>query len=114
MLGSLTVAAPPCTHSAASPAAYKIAALHDSLTSKLSGKDFHTMELSNKTARQLYMEIKERPARRRFGFGRKPALVNLDLQKAYTAVGEFATAYETDPNQLNYVNELAALARAKG
>src|SRR5262245_26883942 len=71
------------------------------------------MELSNKTARQMYMEIKERPARQRFGFGRKPALVNLDLQKAYTAVGEFATAYETDPNQLNYVNELAALARAK-
>jgi nicotinamidase-related amidase len=71
------------------------------------------MELSNKTARQMYMEIKERPARRRFGFGRKPALVNLDLQKAYTAVSEFATAYETDPNQLNYVNELAAFARAK-
>src|SRR5204862_2450442 len=40
-------------------------------------------------------------------------LVNIDLQKAYTAVGEFVTAYETDPKQLAYVNELAELARAK-
>ena len=72
------------------------------------------MELSDKSARQLYAEIKAKPTRARFGFGRKPALVNIDLQKAYTAVGEFATAYETDPKQLAYVNELAELARAKG
>jgi len=72
------------------------------------------MELSDKTARQLYLEIKARPARARFGFGRKPALVNVDLQKAYTAVGEFATAYTADPKQHDYVNELAALARDKG
>ena len=72
------------------------------------------MELSNKTARQMFEEIKEKPFRARFGFGRKPALVNVDLQKAYTAVGEFVTAYETDPEQLTYVNELAELARGKG
>jgi nicotinamidase-related amidase len=71
------------------------------------------MELSNKTARQLFAELKQKPIRARFGFGRKPALVNLDLQKAYTVVGEFVTAYETDPKQLAYVNELAELARAK-
>jgi len=71
------------------------------------------MELSNKTARQLYAEIKEKPTRARFGFGRKPALVNVDLQKAYTAVGEFVTAYETDPKQLAYINQVAELARAK-
>ena len=71
------------------------------------------MELSDKSARQMYLEIKNRPTRSRFGFGRKPALVNIDLQKAYTAVGEFVTAYETDPKQLAYVNELAELARAK-
>lgn len=41
-------------------------------------------------------------------------LINIDLQLAYTGVGEFATAYETDPQQLDYVNQLAALARAKG
>src|SRR6478672_9330469 len=71
------------------------------------------MELSDKSARQMYLEIKERPTRQRFGFGRKPAIVNVDLQKAYTAVGEFVTAYETDPKQLAYVNELAELALAK-
>jgi nicotinamidase-related amidase len=47
------------------------------------------------------------------GFGRKPILVNIDLQRAYTAVGQFATAYETDPRQLDYVNELAEIARSK-
>jgi maleamate amidohydrolase len=71
------------------------------------------MELSNKTARQLYEELKVRPARSRFGFGDKAAIVNVDLQKAYTAVGEFVTAYETDPKQLEYVNQLAALARER-
>ena len=72
------------------------------------------MELSDQTPRQYYQAIKSRPARAKFGFGEKPALVNIDLQKAYTAVGEFATAYETDPRQLDYVNELADLCRSKG
>jgi nicotinamidase-related amidase len=71
------------------------------------------VELSDKSARQLYAEIKANPTRRRFGFGARPALVNIDLQKAYTSVGEFVTAYETDPKQLAYVNELARLFRAK-
>src|SRR5262247_2753894 len=71
------------------------------------------MQLSDKSARQLFAELKQKPTRARFGFGVKPALVNIDLQKAYTAVGEFATAYETDPKQLTYINELAELARAK-
>ena len=71
------------------------------------------MELSDKSARQLYEEIKSKPTRKRFGFGARPALVNIDLQKAYTSVGEFVTAYETDPRQLDYVNELARLFRAK-
>jgi len=72
------------------------------------------MELSDKTARQMYEGVKANPTRRRFGCGRKPMLVNIDLQKAYTCVGEFVTAYETDPKQLDYVNELSALARSKG
>ncbi len=71
------------------------------------------MEESDLTPRQYYEEIKAKPRRARFGFGRKPVLVNIDLQKAYTAVGEFKTAYETDPKQLDYVNQLAQLARAK-
>ena len=40
------------------------------------------MEQSDKTARQLYEEIKANPTRKRFGFGRKPALINVDLQNA--------------------------------
>ena len=71
------------------------------------------METSDKSARQLFAEIKANPTRKRFGFGRKPALINIDLQKAYTSVGEFVTAYETDPKQMDYVNQLAALFRAK-
>jgi nicotinamidase-related amidase len=71
------------------------------------------MELSDKTPRQYFEEIRARPARAKFGFGTRPALINIDLQKAYTCVGEFATAYETDPRQLDYVNELADLFRAK-
>jgi len=71
------------------------------------------MEMSNKTAREMYQEIKERPTRRRFGFGRKAALINVDLQRAYTSVGKYVTAYETDPNQMKYVNELAGLARGR-
>jgi len=71
------------------------------------------MELSDQTPRQFYAEVKARPARAKFGFGAKPALINIDLQKAYTRVGEFVTAYETDPRQLEYINELAQLCRAK-
>jgi nicotinamidase-related amidase len=71
------------------------------------------MERSDKTARELYQEIKANPTRKRFGFGRKPALINIDLQNSYTAVAEFSTAYETDPRQLEYVNALAELFRAK-
>ncbi len=71
------------------------------------------MELSNKTARQMYEGIKANPTRRRFGFGRKPMLINVDPQKAYTAVGEFVTAYDTHPDQLAYINRLAELARAR-
>jgi nicotinamidase-related amidase len=70
------------------------------------------MELSGKTAREMYEQTK-RVTRPRFGFGAKPALVNIDLQKAYTAVGEFVTAYETDPRQLEHVNQLAVLARER-
>ena len=72
------------------------------------------MEHSNKTARQLFEDIKANPTRRRFGFGKRPAIINIDLQKAYTSVGEFATAYETDPQQLAYVNQISNALRAKG
>lgn len=71
------------------------------------------MEQSDKTARELYEDIKANPTRPRFGFGRKPVIVNIDLQKSYTNVGEFKTAYETNPKQIDYVNEISDLARSK-
>lgn len=72
------------------------------------------MELSNKTAREIYYEVKANPARARFGFGCKAAIVNIDVQNAYTNLQEFPkTAYETDPKQIFYINQINALARAK-
>jgi nicotinamidase-related amidase len=70
------------------------------------------MELSDKTARQIWDDVKANPNRARFGFGKKAVLVNIDIQKAYTDTEQFATAYETDPNQINYVNDLARKFRA--
>ena len=65
------------------------------------------MELSNKTAREIYLEVKSNPKRTRFGFGNKAALINIDPQKAYTRTDLYKTAYETDPKQLDYINLLA-------
>ncbi len=72
------------------------------------------METSDKTAREIYQDVQNNPARKRFGFGNKAVLVNIDLQKAYTRTDLFATAYETDPGQLEYVNQLATRFRALG
>jgi nicotinamidase-related amidase len=68
---------------------------------------------SDRTAREIFADVKANPARARFGFGAKAALVNIDFQQAYTRPDLFPkTAYVTDPGQIAYVNELAALARA--
>jgi maleamate amidohydrolase len=72
------------------------------------------VETSTLTARQMYEALKARPDRRRFGFGRKPALVNVDIQNAYTRPSEFPTAYETNPHQIEHVNRLARLLRGHG
>lgn len=71
------------------------------------------MELSNKTAREIYYDVLANPTRAKFGFGTKAAIINIDLQKAYTAVNEFKTAYETHPNQIAFINEINTLARSK-
>ena len=72
------------------------------------------METSQKTAREIYQDLKSNLSRKRFGFGKKAILVNVDLQKAYTRPDLFKTAYETDPKQLIYVNELAEKFRNLG
>lgn len=74
-----------------------------------------TMELSRDTAREIYARLKAGPARAAFGFGARAALVNVDFQQAYTRPDLFPnTAYVTDPRQIDYVNELARLVRARG
>lgn len=70
------------------------------------------MELSDKTAREIWRDVKANPNRARFGFGKKAVLVNIDVQKSYTLPAEFKTAYETDPRQIEYINMLARGFRA--
>jgi len=76
--------------------------------------DKQQMETSQKTACEIYQDLKNNLSRKRFGFGEKAILVNVDLQKAYTRPDLFKTAYETDPKQLIYVNELAEKFRNLG
>lgn len=72
------------------------------------------MVSDGKTARQLFEEVMANPARKKFGFGQKLAIINVDFQQAYTRTDLFTTAYETDPKQIAYTNRISALARAAG
>lgn len=65
------------------------------------------MQESSLTARELFRQLKNNPRRNAFGFGCKAALVNVDLQKSYTCVGRYSTAYANDPKQFDYVNVLS-------
>lgn len=71
------------------------------------------MQLSNKTAREMFEDLRATTADRRYGFGKRPMLVNVDVQCAYTSVGTYVTAYDNDPLQIDYINKLTALARSK-
>ncbi|MEO8778472.1 MAG: isochorismatase family protein [Rhodanobacter sp.] len=71
------------------------------------------MESSSLTTREYWEEVKARPNRAKFGFGQRPALVNIDVQRAYTDLDAFKTAYQTDPRQIEYINRLAALCRER-
>jgi nicotinamidase-related amidase len=74
-----------------------------------------TMIREDKTARQLYEAVKANPARARFGFGDRLAIVNIDFQQAYTRTDLFPkSAYVTDPRQIEYVNAISSLARSRG
>ena len=66
---------------------------------------------SSNTAREIFEGVMANPARKRFGFGSKAAIVNVDLQRAYTDIDAFVTAYETDPAQLVHINRISALTR---
>jgi nicotinamidase-related amidase len=74
-----------------------------------------TMVRDGRTARELFDEVKANPARARFGFGARLAIVNVDFQQAYTRTDLFPkSAYVTDPLQIAHTNAISALARAKG
>ena len=72
------------------------------------------METSNLTARQYWDQVRANPNRAKFGFGKRPAIVNIDVQRAYTDLDAFKTAYETDPRQIEHINTLSALVRELG
>ena len=74
-----------------------------------------TMVREDRTARQIYEEVKANPTRARFGFGSKIAIVNIDVQQAYTRPDLFPrTAYVTDPGQIGHINTISRLARQRG
>ena len=73
-----------------------------------------TMVLSDKTARQLFEEVRSNPARKRFGFGSRMAIVNVDPQKSYTRPDLYKTGYVTDPEQMTHINNLSKIIRSKG
>ncbi|MFQ5634305.1 MAG: isochorismatase family protein [Gammaproteobacteria bacterium] len=70
------------------------------------------MRQSDLTVRQYWEQVRSDPERAKFGFGDKAALINIDLQRAYTDLENFKTAYRTHPRQLELINELSALARS--
>lgn len=72
------------------------------------------MVSDGRTAKAIFEEVMANPARRKFGFGKKLAIVNVDFQQAYTAIDNFVTAYETDPRQIAHVNTISRLARECG
>ncbi len=67
-----------------------------------------------RTAKAIFEEVMANPARRKFGFGDKAGIVNVDIQQAYTRTDRFKTAYETDPRQIEHVNTISRLARERG
>lgn len=73
-----------------------------------------TMVSSPKTAREIFEDVHANTERAKFGFGSRLAIVNIDPQKGYTRPDLFPkTAYITDPKQMEYINAISKLARAK-
>lgn len=71
------------------------------------------MVRDTRTARELFEEVMANPARKKFGFGKRLAIINVDFQRAYTDIDTFKTAYQTDPRQIEYANTLSRLARKR-
>lgn len=72
------------------------------------------MITSDKTMKQIFEEYQRAPKLPPFGIGKRVALLNVDLQRRYTDMATFPTAYEADAQQLPLVNELSRTVRALG
>src|SRR5690606_6049900 len=72
------------------------------------------MVSDGRTAKEIFEEIQANPSRAKFGFGEKLAIVNVDVQQAYTRLDMFKSAYETDPRQIEHINTISRLARGAG
>jgi nicotinamidase-related amidase len=72
------------------------------------------MQTSDLTPREYWAQVKANPNRAKFGFGKKAAVINIDLQRAYTDLDTYATAYQTHPRQIEFINGISAVARTKG
>ena len=55
------------------------------------------MNDDGRTARQMFDDVMANPARARFGFGTRVAIVNVDLQNAYTRIDEFTDGLRDRP-----------------
>ena len=64
------------------------------------------MVKNNRTAKQIFNKVIANPARKKFGFGGKLAIANVDVQQAYTRTDMFKTAYESGPKQIEYINTI--------
>ena len=67
-----------------------------------------------RTARAIFEDTMANPARAKFGFGERLAVVNVDVQQAYSRTDLYKTAYQTDPRQIEHINMASRLARAAG
>ena len=72
------------------------------------------MVCDGRTAKEIFEDVIANPQRAKYGFGNKLAIVNVDIQNAYTRIDEFKTAYQNDPRQIEYVNTISHLAREIG
>jgi nicotinamidase-related amidase len=74
-----------------------------------------TMVSDGRTAKEIFEQTRANPARAKFGFGERLAIVNIDFQQAYTRPDLFpVSAYVTDPDQIAHANRISALARSRG
>ncbi len=73
------------------------------------------METYALTPRQYWEQVRANPNRAKFGFGGCPAIVNIDVQRAYADIDTSRrTAYKTVHRQIECINRLSGMLRSRG